>query len=158
MCIRDRGIQRQNGALVVHVLRKDFRNLQPLAEKTGVELTVEGQFGFPFLGYRYRKRWGLLAGVLLFFTFLWGMSQFVWKIEVVGNERVKTQDVLQIAEQYGLKTGVLRNKVNTYTIERNLIIQIDQLSWAAVNLNGTHATIEVDERINPCLLYTSRCV
>lgn len=54
---------------------------------------------------KYRKRVGIVAGILLFFGILAFLGNFVWTIEVVGNETVSSDEILDFLKEEGLKIG-----------------------------------------------------
>lgn len=74
-------------------LRQKDRGENPHPKKGGV----------PFLLHRYRKRTGLLAGLLAAVVLLGYMSGFVWKIEVTGNEAISTQEILAALDELGFR-------------------------------------------------------
>ena len=94
--------------LTGRVRAKDYRRLRPHAKKTGVRLRVERRKGVPFFLYRYRKRIGIFVGLAVSLLFLWGMSLFVWDIQVTGNQVIQAEDVLRTVEEMGLKIGAFR--------------------------------------------------
>lgn len=49
-------------------------------------------------------------------------SQFVWNIEVRGNETVKTQDILTALEAEGVKIGIPKAKINQRIIKNRVMI------------------------------------
>lgn len=68
-----------------HTLMKHYKKLRPFAKKTGVHMQIEERFGWPMWRRKYRKRVGLVVGILLFFGILSFLGNFVWTIEVVGK-------------------------------------------------------------------------
>ena len=126
-----------------------YKQLRPFAKKTGVRLRVRERHGAPFEARRYRRRTGLLVGILLFLTFLCVMGQFVWHVEVQGNEEVSREEVLTTLSELGLRPGVWSGSLDVRTLERSALLRMQRLSWIAVNLDGSTATIEVRERIMP---------
>ncbi|WP_343252710.1 sporulation protein YqfD [Ligaoa zhengdingensis] len=126
---------------------RSYKSLRPYAKKTGVRLRVRERHGAPFKVKRYHRRVGLLAGVVFFLLFLCVMGQFIWRIEVVGNEEVPTEQILSTLDELGLKTGTFRGKIDVRETERSALLRIQQLSWIAVNIDGSTATVEVRERV-----------
>ncbi len=143
------GFEKKDGELYACVYARQYKRLRPLAKRCKVRCRIVKKSGFPFRRRRYRKRWGLLIGLAVFLAFLAVMSQFVWSIEVVGNERVETSQILQALERWGLYKGAYRGNLDVRKLEANLVIAFDDLSWAGVNLNGTHVQVQVNERILP---------
>lgn len=126
-----------------------YRGLRPLAKRTGVHLRLREKKGLPFLLRRYKKRRGIAVGMVAFALFLTVMSNFIWVVEVRGNERVPTQEILVNLESLGVRPGCLRRSINTRMTERSMLVQVDDLAWIAINLRGSTATVEVKERTIP---------
>ncbi len=128
---------------------RGFRQIRPVARKTHTRVRIRKKHGFPILMHRYRKRYFFFAGVLLFMLFVFGMSQFVWSIEVAGNERVPTQQILDTLAQLGFKEGTFRPGVDVVDLKNNALLQLDALSWLWVDLRGSKAFVSVQEKTPP---------
>lgn len=132
---------------------RSYKLLRPFAKKTGVRLRVRERHGAPFEARRYRKRTGLLVGVVLFLAFLCVMGQFIWHVEVQGNEEMSSAEVLTTLSELGLHSGVWSGSLDVRELERSALLRMQKLSWIAVNLDGSTATIEVRERTMPPQMY-----
>ena len=69
-----------------------YRRMHPVARRTGVRPRIQKKQGAPFLLHRYRRRVGLLAGLLLAAALLAASQQFIWVIQVEG---CSTQEQVQ---------------------------------------------------------------
>lgn len=137
-----------------HVLRmkvpaRNFRDLHPLAQRARVLIHVEGRHGLPFAARLVFTRQGLVVGVFLFLAGLFALSSFVWSVEVVGLETLPADVVTEAAGRLGLKPGVLKRAVDFHVVETGLVLEIREISWAAVELRGTHAVVSVIEKAMP---------
>lgn len=112
-------------------------------------MQIEERFGWPMWRRKYRKRVGLVVGILLFFGILAFLGNFVWTIEVVGNETVSSDEILDFLEEEGLKIGSYKSALNPRELERKTLLELKELSWIAVNITGSTVTVEVNERILP---------
>ena len=65
---------------------------EPL-RKAGVRLRILKKRGLPFALRRGRKKKGFLVGLAACCLLLWGLSLFIWDIEIEG-ERMYSQDTL----------------------------------------------------------------
>lgn len=66
-----------------------------------------------------------------------------------GNERVDSQVLLQALEELGVRRGVLKSGLDAREIQLEVQLKVDDLSWAALNIRGTTATLLVRERTVP---------
>jgi similar to stage IV sporulation protein len=127
--------------------RHGFRLMQECALPAGIALAEEKRVGLPFFLHSYRRRCGLLAGLLLLITTLSALSGMVWTIEVQGNDRVPAEEILQVMETQGVTLGVWRVKLNAKAISEAALPQLPELSWISLNLRGSSAVIEVREML-----------
>ena len=130
-----------------YVLRSQYGLLHPIARKTGLHMQIEEKFGFPVWKKKHKGRIGFAIGMLIFLLILHLMGSFVWTVQVQGNEQITEQEILSCMEDLGLKPGILRAKVKPRELERAALLQLKDLSWIAVNMIGSHVTVEVSERV-----------
>ena len=94
---------------------------------------------------KFRGRWGIAVGLLLSFC-LFGLSQSVlWRIDIVGNERLDCEQVISALSQNGMSVGDIISRINTDSVEQRVMINDDDIAWISVNISGTVATVEVRE-------------
>lgn len=136
-----------------YTLMSQYKKLRPFAKKTGVQMRIEERFGWPVWRRKYRRRVGFVAGILLFFGILTFLGNFVWTIEVVGNETVSSDEILDYLKEEGLKVGSYKKALNPRELERKTLLELKELSWIAVNITGSTVTVEVNERILPPDMY-----
>ena len=84
---------------------KHYRRIRPFVRKTHVRVRVVQRNGLPFWVQRYRRRVGLLVGIGLFCLCVGLSGQFVWSIELNGNQTVSDDAILQSLEEMGLHRG-----------------------------------------------------
>ncbi|SHH92551.1 similar to stage IV sporulation protein [Sporobacter termitidis DSM 10068] len=134
---------------VVHITMHihGYRRLGALAEKAGFEIRQVQKTGVPFFLWKLRKRYVLLAGMLLMFLTVWGLSMFVWEIDVQGNETVSSQEILASLKELGVGIGSFGPTISSEAISNDMLLKIPELSWIAVNVRGSHADVLVRERL-----------
>ena len=125
------------------------RALPELARKAGVALEAPVPGGAPAFLRRYRKRTGLFAGAGMVAVALVVLGSFIWQVEVVGLQTVPEEEVLSILEELGVRRGALRRDIDARRVERLLMIRLDEAAWVAVNLRGSTAVVEIQERVAP---------
>ena len=122
-----------------------FRLVPSAAEKAGMALRVERRTGLPQLLRRYRARWGIPAGLLLGALLLWHLSGCLWEICVTGNEYVSREEILDALEELDVAVGTPLRRINGRTAAEKLQMLLPRLSWAAVNVVGCKALVEIRE-------------
>lgn len=125
---------------------RGFKSVRPVARKTHTRVHIVKKKGFPILMHRYRKRYFFFGGILLMICFLLIMSQFVWSINVVGNERVSTQIILDTLKDLGFYQGCYKGSYDVVDLKNQALLRLDELSWLWVDVRGSRATVNVKEK------------
>ena len=126
---------------------KSFRRIRDIARKSNVKISIMRKKGLPFIVYRYRARYGIVVGMIAFAMLLWGMSGFIWSIEVDGNSALSSETITSVLYDYGFKTGILKASVNLDKIQNDVLLNVRELVWISINIKGTKALVEVKERV-----------
>ena len=134
-----------NEKIRLFITVKDFKRLPKILKRSGLRLHILNKTGFPFFINRYKRRFGIFAGIVIFFAVLQFMSGFIWIIEVEGNKTVTDREILAICEDLGIKTGVKRNSIDTKNTPQDLLLKTDKLSWGSFNIEGCKLTVNVTE-------------
>ncbi len=138
-------IQKRNGIYYGRTRIKNYLKLARLARKCGVRLRTEQRNGLPFLLHRYRKRIGLVIGVFFFLTFLLMMQNFIWEIEVTGNNTLTTEQILSVARESGLQRGTSLIGLNLRVIQKDMEYHLPGVAWLTLNRKGSKVVIELHE-------------
>lgn len=123
----------------------DFKQLPELRRGTGADIHIVGKHGIPFLIHRYRYRYGLPIGAAAFIIVLLVLSQFVWSVEIEGNNTVSEKQLSEICGSIGIRQGMLRSELSAAVDAQRLLLNAPELSWAALNLEGSVLTVSVSE-------------
>lgn len=124
-----------------------FRLLPPIARRTGVRVKILRKSGFFPMLQKHRKRKVLLIGTLVFMLLFIGMNQFVWKIEIVGNEKIPSTTILENLKDCGLSVGAFRHNLNQKKIKNDMLIKMTDLSWLWAEKKGSKVIVTVKEKI-----------
>ena len=142
-------IKKKKGAFSACVAVEDYKKLLPFARKAKLRLRVTGRHGFPFFLKKFKNRAGVFVGILCFFAVINAMSLFIWSVDVSGNVEIADGEVICAMEELGLSSGVLRKKINVPRLEQEAMIKMPKVAWLSVNLEGSRATVCLNERIAP---------
>ena len=123
----------------------DFKKLPKILKKSGIKVHILRKKGFPFFINKYKKRFGIFAGIVLFFAVLQFMSGFIWIIEVQGTKTVETTEIISVCSELGIKIGTKSNSIDTKNVPQNLLLKMDELSWGSFNIEGCKLTVNVSE-------------
>lgn len=126
---------------------KAFRELRPILKKTKTRLMIQKRCGFPFWIHRYRKRKIFFFGILLFAGLLFGLSQFIWNIEINGNSYITDETILAYLKENHLTFGTPKKNIDASQLEEDLRIAFDDIIWTSVKIDGTKMTIDLQENL-----------
>ena len=127
--------------------RADLRRLRRAAERLGCDVRVVEQAGMPFLLRRFRRRYVLVAGLALCALTLFVGSFFIWDFQVEGNQRVREEAILRALERQGVGLGTFGFSIDSEQLRNDILLDLPELSYIAVNVRGCRAQVQVRERI-----------
>lgn len=131
--------------LEANISMKDFKMLTKLVKQSKCKVKIKQKKGLPFLFNKYKKRkifFLLLAFILVGILIL---SNFVWNIEIVGNESIPEEELVQSLKEDGLSIGSLKNKIDTKEIVNKMRLNRNDLAWIGIEIEGTNAIVKVVE-------------
>lgn len=135
----------KNNKIFCFITVRDFLKLPKILRKNSVRVHILEKKGFPFFVKKYKNRFGILTGFIIFFAFLYIMSGFIWVVEVEGNKTVSDSAVISLCEDLGLKAGVRTERIDTKNDAQSLLLKTDKLAWAGINIEGCRLTVNVSE-------------
>lgn len=124
----------------------DYRKIRLAAKKSGVKTRINSKHGLPFFINKYKPRIGIpigaAAGVILIIV----LSNFIWSVSITGAQTVSETKIKQVLSENGIKTGGYKNNLDVQKIERDTMLEIDEIGWMSVNITGNIASIEIKEK------------
>ena len=124
---------------------KAYKNIRKSARNSGMKVKILRKRGFPFLIKNNRARAGVLVGLLLVICSLALSTCMLWNIEITGNEKIKSEILMESLNNNGVIIGVFKSKLDTIEIQNKLLDEYKDLSWVSINIFGTKAVLEVKE-------------
>lgn len=115
----------------------------------GFEITSLSGAGAPYTAKKLRRRCALLLGVLLAAAAVWSSSLFIWDISVEGNETVHDWEILNALDALGVRPGAFGPSIDSERLSNEMLLRLHGLSWFAINVSGSRASVLVRERVMP---------
>lgn len=137
---------RQGVRMTTCCYARQYKRLRPLAKKACVRMRVLERHGLPFFFHRYRARAGLAAGVLVYALLLQFLSGRIWIVSIEGNEQVKEASIREVLEPLGVREGGDFKKLDVPSLQLTALQSLPDLTWLAVNLEGSTVHVKVRER------------
>lgn len=130
----------------VTVLQRDYKVMKRTLDKLDVNYRVLSHRGFLWSAHSAMRRPVLVLGLVLFILFLPFISKRIFFINIIGNTCVPTAEILNHAENCGIRFGVKSADIRSEDTKNALMQKIPELQWVGVTTSGTVATIHVKER------------
>lgn len=142
-------ISKIKNKIYINIYLKNYRLLYNLSKGYNIKIKIYQKYGLYFYIKKYKKRCGVVVGILLFFIILIIMSQFIWNIEVHGNKTIKTSQIIDFISSQKVRPGKFRKNIDVRTIEREMLLKFKKISWVSINILGSKINIEINERTLP---------
>ena len=135
-----------NGMVRFNMYISDFKKLRNIAKKTKCKVHIISKKGLYFVKFKYRKRKFFILSIFLTILLLCFFSNFIWKIEVVGNESIEEKVLIEQFKNSGLKVGTFKFGLDKGNIIKRVRALNSDLTWLGIDIEGTTATIKVIEK------------
>ncbi len=123
-----------------------LRDAKRLSEaQNAKEITVLSQHGVPSLLHRYRRRFGVLAGLFCFAFLLFLSGKFVWRVEVTGNQTLSNEEITAVLEDLGCGVGAYIPNLDGYRLSKAYLGAEKRVSWVSVNVVGNVVKVALRE-------------
>ncbi|MBQ3151112.1 MAG: sporulation protein YqfD [Clostridia bacterium] len=159
MSIKAWDIRPHKGVIHGKCRARDYKKLCRAAKKSGMSIQIKKKKGLPFFIKKYRKRLGFFLSVPMFLIFIFVMSGRIWSINFSGNERLSEEYLRQLLRENGISEGIKQSDITASDTESAILSSCDELSWIALNIDGSVLNVEVRESIESLdpLDYTHPC-
>ncbi len=138
-------LEYRDGGYEFAISLKGFLKIRPLARKSHVRLRVRKRIGLPFFLKENRKRVGFLSGFILFFVLLYGLSLFLWDIQIEGNRKYTYEILTNYLKTQNITLGMQKSRIDCDALEASLRNSFPEISWAAARISGTRLLISIKE-------------
>ena len=136
--------EKRTGHIRFFLLPKDAARFASLASECGLSFSREPR-GLPALWSSFWHAPGLVAGVMLSLLLLVGARAVLWDVRVSGNEQIGTAELKSILAECGLAEGAFLPGLDGDEIALALRRADGRVAYAAVNLRGTVAHVQIRE-------------
>lgn len=139
------------------VYTDDFATLKEIADKCNGQTEIIKKKGVIFKAVKYKKRFGVILGLIVGLALVIFLSNVVMVIEISGNENVTDEQIIAILDDNGIAIGSFIPNIDFRQAERRIIVGIDNLAWIGIRNTGCRVIVEVNEMTPvPEMVPTSR--
>lgn len=135
----------ENG-YIFEVSKAASEKIADVAANCGMDSAIISSRGLPAIFGRYRKRLGIITGIILSVAVLFILSSSVWSIDIAGNDVVSDRDITELLNENGVKKGVFAKTILTDDVEFMIEKAFPEVSWVTASVTGSRLLIEIKER------------
>ncbi len=128
-----------------NISAREFKRLRSIVRGKEIRVHILKKVGIPFVTNRYKRRYGILAGVVSFFLIIGLMSEYIWIIDVNGNYKVTDEHILSACQSIGIKNGIRKDGIYPKVERERLMLKLEGIAWASLNIEGSRLTVNVTE-------------
>ena len=138
-------LEKEGGNARLKVCRRDRFKTLALLDKSDIKVySIKGK-GLPYAVGRYKKRYGVITGLLTFFLLVFFSSRTVWDVRVKGCPSYPREFVLEKLKECGLYYGASLFDFDSDKAESRFLENNPAFSWIAINVTGSVAEVELRE-------------
>lgn len=123
----------------------DYNRLKKLLPEGRYKLNIGSSRGLSLMLYAFRARYCLIAGIIISIVLAFFASSRIWFVKVRGCEKVSEENVLQLLESYGLKSGASISGEELDEMEKRLMQDISDISWVGISRRGVNIYAYIKE-------------
>jgi len=150
MCAKEKirlwGTKRKNKiAVTTKMSIDDFRQIRKIAKETNSRVKIKKKRGIIFEIKKYKNRKVFIFLFFMLVLSIFALSNFIWNIEITGNEQISEKELIEVLNKNGLKQGSLKMKIDSKKIIEKIRLENEKISWIGIDIKGTNAKITISE-------------
>ncbi|MBR1852352.1 MAG: sporulation protein YqfD [Lachnospiraceae bacterium] len=142
-------IVREKDSYCMCVSLQSFYRLKAVVKKTRTKVVILERKGLPFLLPFVQKRSVFVCGLVFAIAFLYLSGYFVWDIEIEGNLRVTTDQMVSFLAENEIREGMWQRNLNIEELEKQIRRTFPVVTWTSAKLDGTKLVISLKENDAP---------
>lgn len=141
-----RNVSVKDGVLTGETELRALKSLDEVAEEAGVTLEITEKRGLPILFMKYRRRYGVAAGLALALVMMLFFSSVLWSVEINGVDKTEIELIKATLGECGISVGLPVGRIEKKEAEDKLEVLSPYIQRASVNIIGNRAFVEIYER------------
>ena len=135
----------KSSILYANIGINDFKILKNIAKTSSCNIKLTKKMGLPFIFNKYKKR--KIFFILLIFVLLVLLisSNYIWNIEIIGDNRIDKNEIIEELKNNGLSIGVAKSKLDTKSVINDIRMKREDIAWIGIDIKGTNAIVEIVE-------------
>ena len=139
-------IERKHSTIIkANIGIRDFKKIKEIAKKTKCRIKIQKKKGIPFILNKYKNRKIFVVFFILLIITIITLSNFIWNIQVVGNNKISTEEIIKDLAEDDFKIGTSKINLSTKNIIDKIRLKRNDLAWIGIEIKGTNAIVKVVE-------------
>ena len=139
-------MKRKHSTIIrVNIGIRDFKRIKEIAKKTKCRVKIQKKRGIPFILHKYKKRKIFAIFFILLIIAVIALSNFIWNIEVKGNNKISAEEIIKDLADDNFKVGTSKTNLNTKNIIDKIRLKRSDLAWMGIEIKGTNAIVKIVE-------------
>ena len=135
------------GRIQTCVSVRDYFKLRPVRNKTGVHIKILKKGGLPvWWMIRCRKKKAFAAGLLLGGILVLFLSGRIWNIQISGNIKNSTPEILKYLEKEEIVHGMSKKKVKCTQLAASVRKDFPDITWVSARITGCKLILDIKEK------------
>lgn len=134
-----------NNEITGFIYGNDYSKLEVIAKKNLMILEEVKRQGLVYKIKKYKLRFGIIAGIIVSIGVVFYLSNIVLKVRITGCDKELQDRVSNYVSLYGITPGNYIPKLDFDEIERNLVYNVEDVSWASVRNDGPTIVVNVHQ-------------
>ena len=125
----------------------NIKYIRQLAEKSMCDIHIIKNHGFLHTLNKYKTRFGLITGFILWGIAVKYCTGFVWNINITVPPMINEFEIRQELREIGFFEGARLDSLDTENIKNSLSIKDNRISWMTINIIGTDAEVNISPNL-----------
>lgn len=139
-----KGLYSKNNDVYATIYGVNFDKLSKIAKDNYMQIEKTKKSGLVYHIAPYRKRIGLIAGIVFSIVMIFFLSNTAIKIEIIGCDEELHPKIYSALELYGLTPGSFIPSLDFDKIETDMLSALDEISWIGIRSKGGVIIVSVN--------------
>ncbi|MGM0501000.1 MAG: sporulation protein YqfD [Bacillota bacterium] len=139
-------VRRIEGELYTNIKLNDLEQVTEYLEKVNCQFTIIEKSGLPIIIQRAINRKFIAIGIITFIIIMYGLSSFVFFIEIQGNQKLDEKELKQQLADLKVRPGVLKSSLPLEKLAEIITQKNRNIAWANLYFEGTKLVVELVEK------------
>lgn len=135
----------KNNDVFGRIYATKYPQLKSIASKNYMDIQIVSKKGLVFRVKPYKKRFGIITGIILSLIIIFILSNTALKIRITGCEEELYPQIESVLKMNGISPGKYIPNMNFDQAEMNIVLALKDIAWVSIRNSGGIITVNVNE-------------